>query len=200
MTTPRDALKAVARTIANSGELPSEMSVVLQEADTENEHADIDLPMIEIQLSEVDNVVLNNSDLIGFITNDNGNRTGRIYHSDYEMTITIDIWTTPDDGYDPDDLGERLRKALYPHVSKGPQEPFLTDDGDEIDDISYFEFGLGDRVDDLLQTPNVRLWSQEVELWAAEEFHTDEEYITSVDYPADGDFNDTDNDLVISDT
>jgi hypothetical protein len=190
-------MEAVTRSVANSGELPAEISVLLQEADTSSDDADVDLPLLEVTPIDVENVVVNNSDLVGFITDDNGNRTGRIYYSEYEMRIQLDLWTTRNDGYDPDDLGESLRDALYPYSSYGPQQSFLDDEQNPIDQITYFRLGTGERVDDLIQTPTVRRWSQEVELWGCEEFRTDEEYITNVTYPADGDFNDEDSDGLI---
>lgn len=189
MTSPRDAMETVAKTVARSGNLPSEMSLLLQEADAANDDADVDLPLLEIRPVEVEHVVVNNTDLVGFVTDDSGNRTGRIYLSEYEMTIQLDIWTTKNDGYDPDDLGEKLREALYPHSSYGPQQQFVDEDNNPIDQITYFRLDTGERVDDLIQTPTVRRWSQEVELWGCEEFRTDEDYIATVSYPSGGDFN-----------
>ena len=183
MVSPRDAMETVARAVAQSGKLPSEMSLLLQEADAGADDADVDLPLLEVTPVEVDNVVVHNTDLVGYITDTNGNRTGRIYYSEYEMSISFDIWTTKNDGYDPDDLGENLREALYPYSSYGPQQPFLDDEQNPIDQITYFRLDTGERTDDLLQTLTVRRWTQEVELWGCEEFRTDEDYITAVNYP-----------------
>jgi len=194
MVAPRDAMETVARSVAQSGKLPSEMSLLLQEADATADDADVDLPLLEITPVEVNNVVVHNTDLVGYVTDSNGNRTGRIYFSEYEMTISLDIWTTKNDGYDPDDLGEALRDALYPYSSYGPQQPFLDDEQNPIDQITYFRLANGERTDDLIQTPTVRRWSQEVELWGCEEFRTDEDYIADVAYPESGDYNDDDGD------
>lgn len=183
MVSPRDAMEAVATAVAKSGELPAELNLLLQEADQSNDDASVELPVMEVQPIEVDNVVVNNTDLVGYTTDDEGNRTGRVYFSDYEMTIQIQLWTTKGDGYDPDDLGERLRSALYPHSSYGPQEPFLDDNDDPIDEITYFRLLTGERTDDILQTPTVRRWSQEIALWGCETFSTNEDYIVDVDYP-----------------
>lgn len=191
MVSPRDSLDAVVRAIANSGELPSEMSVITHEADQDHQDADVSLPLLEVQLLEADDVVVSNTDLVGWITDGNGNRIGRRYFSEYEMTLQLDLWTSADDDYDPDDLGEKLRSALYPYSSYGPADPFLDESQSPIDAISYFDIGTGERVDDLLQTPTVRRWSQDVELWAHEEFRTDEDYIVAVNYPQDGDFVDS---------
>lgn len=194
MVSPRDAMETVARAVAQSGKLPAEMSLLLQEADASADDADVDLPLLEVTPVEVDNVVVSNTDLVGYVTDDDGNRTGRIYFSEYEMTVSLDIWTTKDDGYDPDDLGEKLRASLYPYSSYGPQQPFLDDEQNPIDQITYFRLDTGERTDDLIQTPTVRRWSQEVELWGCEEFRTDEDYIANVTYPASGDLNDSDGD------
>lgn len=193
-------MEAVAQNVARSGELPSEMSLLLHEADQTASDADVEMPLLEIQPVEVEHVILNNDDFVGYATDNNDNQIGRIYLSDFEMGISLDIWTSVDDQYDPDDLGERLRSALYPHSSYGPQKPFLDEDKTPIDQITHFRLDTGERVDDLLQTPTVRRWSQEVELWGYEEFRTDEEYIVSVDFPASGDLNDTDSDGVIENT
>lgn len=185
MVSPIDSMEAVATTVAKSGELPSEMSLLLQEADTANDDADVDLPLMEIQPIEVDDVVIHNDDLVDYIIDEDGNRVGRVYQSEYEMTIQIDIWTTKDDGYDPDDLGETLRRVLYQHSSYGIDEPFVNADGENVEAITYFRLNSGERADDILMTPTVRRWSQEVELWAYETFKTTEDYIASVDYPTD---------------
>lgn len=194
MVTPRDAMETVATAVADSGKLPSDMSLLLEEADTESSDADVELPLLEVRPVEIDHVHVRNTDLVGYTTDANGNRTGRIYHAEYEMRISLDIWTTPRDNYDPDDLGENLRAALYPYASHGPQEPFVDGNGDPITEITYFRLDSGQRNDDLIQTPSVRRWSQEVELWASEEFQTDEDYIATVDYPSADSLNDTDGD------
>lgn len=178
-------METIATAVAKSGELPSEMSLLLQEADSASDDADVDLPLLEVTPMDVDNVVVSNTDLVGYVTDDDGNRTGRIYYSEYEMTIQLDIWTTKDDGYNPDDLGASLRRALYPYSSYGPQQKFLDDNNNPIDQITYFRLVSGQRTDELIQTPTVRRWSQEVEVWGCEEFRTDEDYIASVDYPSD---------------
>lgn len=198
MVTPRDAMESISLAAANAGKLPSETSVLLQEADTDNDDADVDLPLLEIQPVEVDNVVVSNTDFLETIKDNDGNEIGRVYLSEYEMTVEINLWTTKDDGYDADDLGEKLRQSLYPYSSYGPDQDFLDQNDNPIEDITYFRLGMGERTDDLVQTPTVRRWSQEVELWAYEEFRTDKDYIVSVDYPNDSDFSGEDSGTIDS--
>lgn len=199
MVSPRESMEAVAQAIANAGTLPSELSVLLHEADPENDDADVDLPLLEIQPITVDNVVVDNTDLVGFTEDNYGNQTGRIYSSEYEMGIQLDLWTAAsDDTYDPDTLGRQLRDALYPYSSYGPGQDLTDENGDPLQAITYFRLGDGERSDGLLETPTVRRWSQEIELWASEEFRTDEDYIVTVDTPQDGDLSDTNGDDIIS--
>lgn len=200
MVAPSNAMTAVARTIADSGELPSDMGLMLHEADPESEDADVEMPALEIELVESSRVHPNNTDLVGWTVDENGNRTGRIYRAEYELTLEIDVWTSTGDGYDANELGKAVRRALYPHSSYGDGEPFSDENGKQIDEIFRFVVSDGARADDLIQTPTVRRWRQEVELWAYEEFQTTEDYIVDVNYPASGDFNDDDNDGTIDDT
>ena len=207
MVAPADTMDLVARNIADDDHLPNEMSVIFHEADTENEDADVDLPLLEVQLANSDRVKINNTDLAGFVVDENPPnsdideaKTGRIYHAEYELTLELNVWTTAEDGYDANKLGEAVRTALYPYSSYGDQKPFLDEEGEPVDEIFRFIISDGTRADDLIQTPTVRRWRQEVELWACEEFVTSEDYIVSVDYPSDGDFNDYDDDGVIDDT
>lgn len=188
MVSPRDAMEVVATSVSRSNKLPPEMSLLLHEADSTSSDADVDLPLLEVRPVEVEHVVLNNSDRVGFVTNDNGERIGRVYFSEYEMMIRLDIWTSADSSYDPDDLGERLRQALYRHSSYGPQEPLVDENGEPVEQITYFRLDNGERIDDLIQTPTVRRWSQEVELWSYEEFRTTgADPIGGVTFPESGD-------------
>lgn len=200
MVTPTETMDLVLLAVADSGDLPAEMSVLKHEADIDNENSDVELPLLEVQIADSERVEVSNDDLVGWTTDGSGNRTGRIYESEYELTLELRIWTIPKDGYNVDRLGDAVRSALYPYSSYGPQKSFRDESGETVDQIYYFTISDGARADDLIQTPNVRRWRQEVELWGCEEFRTTEDYIVAVDYPQDGDFNDSDNDGVIENT
>lgn len=193
-------MQAVARGIADAGVLPDDMGLVLHEADLESEDANVAMPTLEIQLTNNDRVHLHNTDLVGWTTDVDGNKAGRVYHAEYELTLEINIWTAAGGDHDANELGNKLRNALYQYASHGPGQKFTYDDGERIDDIFRFEISTGARADDLIQTPTVRRWRQEVELWAYEEFTTTEDYIVDVNYPSSGDFNDDDDDGVIDNT
>jgi hypothetical protein len=193
MVAPADAMDAVAKAVADSGNLPDEMSVIMQEADIESDDSDIDLPLLEIQLLDAVNVNISNTDLAGYREDSDGNEIGRIYLSEYEMLIEVNIWTIAEDKYDPNTLGSSLRESIYQYSSYGPDKDLLDKDGEPIDHITYLRLGDGERPDDLTNTPTSRKWSQEVELWACEEFYTDEDYIVDVEFPVD---ETTDNEMI----
>lgn len=174
MVSPDNAVQKLAKAVSDENQLPNEMSVVFHEADTENDDADVSMPLLEIQIIETARPQLSNDDLVGHKLDDDGNRVARVYESNYQLTTRMKIWTAAQSGNDPNELGEALRRALYPYSSHGP--------GLSIDDgIFYIVINEGSRDDDLLQTPTVRRWSQEVELWGVEEFRTDEDPILDVE-------------------
>lgn len=197
MVAPKDAMNAIAKAIADSGELPSSMGLLLQEADASLEDANTDVPLLEIQPVTVDHVAISNTDFVGFVTDEYGNHAGRVYSSEYEMVVQIDIWTIEQDGHDVDELGQSLRRSLYPYSDYGPGEDFVTPDGDPIEDIHYFKILSGERTDDLVTSPTVRKWSHEVELWGQEQFVTSEDYIMDVDYPSADELESTDEEVII---
>ena len=188
MVSPKEAVNKIGVAISEENRLPSNMGVVFHEADTENDDADVDMPLLEFEISESSRPQLVNTDLVGHKLDDDGNQVARIYKSDYELTININLWTAGQSGNDPDDLGAALRQALYPYTSHGPGKSL-------DDDIYHVVINGGSRNDDLIQTPTVRRWSQEIELWAHEEFRTDEDYIIDVNLP-DPDNLDTDDDTL----
>lgn len=198
MTTPKEALHAVARAISDSGKLPSDMGVVLREADETSDDADVDMPLLEIQIESSDYVVTNNTDRVGYVTDGNGNKVGRIFDAEYELTLRLDLWTIEDTPYNADELGAALRDALYPYSSYGPDKPFVDHDGNQIDKIGRFVINEGSRDDEFIRTPTVRRWTQTVELWACETFTTDEDTVLDVDTPLH--FEDEDGDGLIEST
>ena len=176
MVAPADAMHKLAEAVATEAELPNDMSVVFHEADTENDDANESMPLLEIQIVNTERPQLTNDDRVGFKLDDRGYRVARIYESNYELTLEINIWTAGQSGNDPNELGEALRRALYPYSSHGPGLPL-------DDDIFYVTINEGGRNDDLIQTPTVRRWSQEVEVWACEQFRTDKDPVDGVSFP-----------------
>lgn len=182
MTSPSETLYAIGRAVDESGLMSDNVSYLFHEADTENDDANVDLPLIEIQPVETDHVNPSNTDFVDYVTDDQGRQIGRVYHAEYQMTAQIDIWTAADGRYDVDELGDTLREALYPYSSYGPQQPFTDENGNQ-EQIFRFVMDSGERDDDVIQTPTLRRWSQQVEVWAFEDFKTTEDYLVGVNPP-----------------
>lgn len=191
MVSPKDSLEAVERAVKRSDKLPDQTSYLLEEVDAEGSDADVSLPVVEMELIASERVRPNNSDLVGYKTDASGNRIGRVYHSQYEMSVEINIWTAEGGSHDPDDLGERLREALYMHSTNGPARPFRDVNERPIDSIIRFQLGDGERADELVQSPTLRRWRQEIELWGHDEFTTSDDTILEVDFPQDLSSDDT---------
>jgi hypothetical protein len=183
MVTPKECVDAIARALGTADELPPELSVLIQEADIDQDDADVDLPLLEMQIIDADFTEVHNTDRVGFLTDDEGNKVGKVFDSEYELTVQLSLWVTHKDEYDVDKLGADLRRALYPYSSYGPDQQFWDEMGAPIERISHFELGVGERADEFIQTPTVRKWDQLVELSAAETFRTNEDYIVNVDSP-----------------
>lgn len=181
MVTPSEVLSAIERSLQSNSSVPDELSYLLHEADSSSSDADVTLPLVEIQITNNDRVHLLNTEFAGYKTDDNGNQTGYVYHSEYELLLQIDVWTASGGDHEVNNLGDIVRNALYTHSSFGPQQPFADENGDDIDEIFRFSMEEETRADDLISTPTIRRWRIDAEVWAYEQFTTDEDYIVSID-------------------
>lgn len=183
--TPTEAIAAIHRSIQNNADVPRRTSYLDETADIGGANDDVRLPLIETQTISQIRIEDFNTDRVGYIRDDFGNRTARVFHTEYMCDFQIDVWTASGSRYDPDEMGKSIREALYMHDKAGPDKPFLDENGDPIDDIWNFRILDGGREDDLTTTPSLRRWRQDVELWAYEEFVSTEDYIESVVLPTD---------------
>lgn len=128
-----------------------------------------------------------NTDLVGYTTDDQGNRTGKIYEPTWEnVGIQADIWVAAGNTQlDATELGGNFKQALYWHDSQGPDIPLPDGNGATADDIKEFSVGEGRRQDDLAG-PGVRRWRHDLSLTFVDRVTTDEEYVEVVDTPTDG--------------
>jgi len=191
--TPTQVLYEIEDALQDSSELPARTTYIVQEVDHDGLEAGAKIPVIQITPVSSARITDFNTDLSGYVTDDNGNQIGRVYHAEYTMTIQIDILTVDNRSQDDEWIGpmsDALRNALYQYDSAGPSRQLA-------ESVWRFTVDEGERIDDLTMNPTLRRWRQDVTLWAYEEFETTEDYIVSVDYPTDDDFNDSDDDGVI---
>jgi hypothetical protein len=182
MARPRELIEGVVGAIQDSGNLPNETNYVGYEPNTETQP--IKLPLLEVVAASEARIDEHNTDVQGTIDDSNGNTVGQLFQALYNLTIEVNVWTAHGSQHDPDALGDAVYSALYQYDSAGPGR-------DLHHDVWRVRVGDGTPDEDFSTSPTLRRWSQEVDLWAYEQFTTDEEYIVNVDSPADGDFGDT---------
>lgn len=193
MTDPSTILDSIRYALENSGRLPRRTSYATFEVDAEGGQSNVRLPLVEITAPDVVRNNPNHTDFKWHATDSNGNQIGYVYHARFEMDVEIDVWTVEGDGFDPQELGESVRRTLYQYDSKQLGNWLPTPDGSgELRDVRHFSLSDGGVRPDLAMTPALRRWRQTGEVWFREVVDTSEEYgsedyITTVNGPADGD-------------
>jgi len=186
---PRGVLELVNRTLLDSSQLElDENQYIAQEADVEGEDANIPLPLVESTVVSNIRASQHNTDLVGYTTDDNGNRTGEVYDATFEMTFQIACWTVRGAGHDPEALMASAREVLRYHETAGPAEPFVDEAGNQVDEIEYFALLNGEPEKDFSRSPSLYQTLQEAEVWFRDRITTTDPTIEVVDTPEDGDF------------
>jgi hypothetical protein len=181
MAVPTEILQSIVTALEDSDAMPDGVSYLQQRRDGDGLDADVPLPVVQLNIPVATSITEFNSDTVGFVTDDEGNNIGRVYHSEYELTVQADIITVDElsnEDHHIESLIESLRTALYEYDSAGPAEELH-------EDIWRFQLGTGERGDELNNTPTVRRWVQDIECWSYEEFRTTEDTITGVVLPED---------------
>lgn len=176
---PKNVIETVVDTLKESGRLPDSTNYVGYEPDMDSEA--IKLPLLEVVTVSEARIDDHNTDEQGVILDDDGNAVSRVYHSLYQLSIEVNIWTAQGSKYDPRDLGNEVYRELYQYDSAGP--------GRELaDEVWRVRVGDGNPDEDFSTSPTLRRWSQEVDIWAYESFSDDKDYIVNVIRPGSGDF------------
>lgn len=186
MTAPSDVLDHIQRALEDNGGIPSSVSYLTHEADSDGADADVKLPIVQITPVSSARIRAFNTDKVGYTTDNNGNQTGIVYDAEYEMMVQVDVLSVDDrtdSAEEIDPLTNSVRTALYEYDSAGPGKLFEDSDGNPDEDVWQVELDEGERADDTAMTPPLRRWSQDLTVWANEEFKTTEDYITAVDLP-----------------
>lgn len=183
--TPKEVLQAVVRGLKDASSFTGG-DYVVERIDPEGAGNRFDQPIVELQPTGTVRSDRWNTDLVGYTTDANGNRTGRIFDAIFEMEIQLDIWVAAGNSdLDASALGGDLQRALFQYDSRMVDRPFPDGDGGTIDAISEFLVGDGRRQDDLAG-PGVRRWRQDLSARFRTRVTTDEEYVEEVDTPNDG--------------
>lgn len=194
MTDAHTVLDALKTTVDESDRLPQSTTYSTWEVDQDGGQADLRPPIVEFTIIDTVRSTPHNTDFVEFATDQSGNHIGRIYNALFEMSVQIDVWTAEGDRYDPYELGEAVRRAIYRHDAYGLDEPLPdpSDPSQDLGDVDRVTVGDGNVANDLTMTPALRRWRQTVDVWFHETVNTAEEYgeqdyIVDVVTPSDGD-------------
>jgi hypothetical protein len=156
---PQEALESVVRAIEQSTAFDPN-DIITDEFDPEGRNNRLQTPFVVVLPVGTVRDDAFNTDRVGFVTDQQGNREGEIYEAVFEIDIQIDIYLAAGDDRQVTELGGRLRRALFTHDSSGINAPFPDDGTDIVDDIRDFDVGTGQRADDL-SGPGIRRWRHE---------------------------------------
>jgi len=194
MVRPDEVLESIAVAIKDSDRLPNSTTYSVYEVDVDGGQSNLRPPIVEITTDSVIRSQPHNTDLVGMATDDNGNEIGYIYRSKFTMPFQIDVWTAEGDSFDPYEIGESVRYALYQYDDQQVGDPLKdpSDTSQPLDSVDKFMVNDGSVRNDLSMTPALRRWRQTGEVWFHETVNTAEEYgaedfIAEVKSPEDGD-------------
>lgn len=205
--TPSEVLERISGAVKDSGELPDYTSYVTREVNYDGqEDANVDLPLIEVFFVDDTRATVHNTDLAGYVTDSDGNRTGAIYEPEWEGRVQINAWTVPQDLasssqpdwiFDPRELGARVRTALWRHDAHTVGAPFTDEDGNHEDELTYFKLEQSQPDNEHITSPTLLRWRQDAVVHYHERITTEDDYIEVVDTPSSGDLTSPDSDLII---
>jgi len=184
MVRPKELIEGVLWTLQQHPDIPDSASYVGYTPDINSES--IKLPVVEVSMGPQVRLREENTDFVGFKTDDNGNQIGRIFEALYTLELNVAVWTAQGSKYSPRDISDSVRDALYSHDIAGPGEPLVHPDFGPIDEVWSFDILEGSHTDDLTTSPTLRRWQQDVSVSASEQYvvHPDEDPVTAININA----------------
>lgn len=175
MVTQPEAREAIARAVSGDSRMPSDLDVLLQEPDGDGRDAQKTLPLLIVQFEETARPDRKTTDVVGYKQNEDGDNVARIFEKEWSAQARIELWTADGSRYDVDNLGRTLTSVLYGYDTTTTNDPFLDDNGEEIEELWHFSLNEGFRADNLTQTPTVRRWRQFADVYGCELYVEDEQ-------------------------
>jgi len=178
MARPDTVLDGVVTALKESDRLPDSTTYSIYELDSDGGQANLRPPVVEVTTTDVVRSSAHNTDFVEYATDTQGNEIGRIFRSKFEMPFQIDVWTAEGGQYDPHEIGEEVRYALYQYddQQRGDPLPDPSDPSTKLDEVVKFMMSDGGVRNDLSMTPALRRWRQTGEVWFYETVNTAVEY------------------------
>jgi len=178
--TPTEVLEAIGRALQDTGQFTGG-SYINHLADWEHGDAGLKQPVVVIQPVGRIRSDAHDSDLVGYTTDANGDRTGRIFQADWEMEVQLDIYVAGGNpNLDEKQLGHDLETALLPFDSKRQLSKFPDGDGGVVDAITHFRVGEGRPEPDTGGEMTARRWRQDLMVHFHDQATTTDDQITTV--------------------
>jgi len=161
---PQEALDTVRRGIRQSPAF-SPADIITRDPDFQGVDNRLSTPFVTIIPISTTRESTHNTDRVGFVTDDQGNRTGEIYDLVFVIDIQVDVYLAAGDERNVTELGGRLRRALLEYDSSAIDSRFPSPDDDPTlsDDVRDFDAGTGQQADDL-SGPGIRRWRHSVQM------------------------------------
>lgn len=190
MTDLSTVLDAVIRAIEQSGKLPGITDYLTHEGDDYADAAET-FPAIEAHPVAVDRVV-SDTERVGYVTDDAGDRIGLIYDVNYTADIQLDVYATAGGDYDATRLATAMKRALFQYDGSLRDDPLPEGDGTGLTEATGLTVNDGERRDQLAGTPALRRYLQRITVRYFDRINSVEEYgpvpaIKHVEYPRPGD-------------
>ncbi len=206
--------QTILRGISTRLEAATALSTVLtRESDPGGVDGHVDSPFGDLQIVADDRLEAFNTDRVGYVTDDAGNRVGQRFAATFDADLQLDVYVAAgDDRYNATDLGYHAQRVLRQYDTREQGQLLPDPDGNAINDIEDFGVGDGRRADDLTDRPGIRRWRQDLTVEFTDEITAaisavgstpaepapdgEAAYVATVDTPAPGDLTGGDGDTV----
>lgn len=192
--TPQTLLEAIAAAINSSPEFDAG-DIITETLDAEGVNSSLRQPVVTVELVSAVRSDQHNTDRIGFILNDGGDRIGQIFEADFVADVQIDVYLAAGHAsLNAGELGGQLQRALFTFddamIGKSLPDP---DGSGTVDSITEFIVGDGERADDL-SGPGIRRFRQDISVRFSDRVETTDPTVEVVDTPRSGEATGDDND------
>jgi hypothetical protein len=177
-----EVLTAVGRALQQSSAFDGG-SYIYHLADFGDSDTGLTEPVVEIRPERKARADSAQSDRVGYTTDADDNRTGRVFRTGWELEVAVTIYVSAGNSeFDPTQLGYDLETALLPYDSKQLGQNLPDGDGGTVPDVTRFRVGEGHREDDLDEQLS-RRWKQVLHVDFHDTVTTSDPTITTVESP-----------------
>jgi hypothetical protein len=135
-------LRSIATVLVDAKQLPDDLTFATVELDQSGEHADVELPVVELTAETVDRNQSRNTERVGMVYDATNTPVGYEYAYSFDMRARMEILTAARSENDARELSQTIRFLLseYDDHSIGNPLPDPSDDG-VLDEVTEFVVG-----------------------------------------------------------